>query len=495
MYVTGYLLPDESYYFVRFALNNPLQAGFYREAFAIPYSIFFSGVQDLHSFMLRTALWSFTWTFGSLLVLYKVLQLTSEAARIRSMILLSMPLIPVFTLLSTAAVTETPGLFFCLLGVYFSLIYMRSEKSRYALYSALAFVLAYKTREPYLLFALGFLIVILASLRRVGLRKGIPALIAYMIPLFIFLPPIINVSTQSFSFGTPLYVILAQRVFQPSAVQSIPVQMGTASGGFPVLLSWDLVVAFFVSMSLGYNPIFALFAILSVVLGLKSVLESRSEIQVLLLYTMTLGLMSTFLALATSSNIFSWTGAVFRDSHTSLPGIPGFRFIYSRLRLRYLLASIFVLLAVASVLTPLYASVLLSSQGQSEISRVSFAYRDPYYRLDLLARDSGRTLILTGPHPELQLYLRGLPNVTIASVPANVDEFANLTRYGWGSIFLFETYPNMTRAINYGYPAYYRDLLLDAKSNQRFSYGQYAVESLWFDGESYCIRLTENQVG
>jgi hypothetical protein len=123
------------------------------------------------------------------------------------------------------------------------------------------------------------------------------------------------------------------------------------------------------------------------------------------------------------------------------------------------------------------------------IDRLSFSYRAPYYRLYLLARDSGKTLVVTSQDRGIVLYMSMLPNAVVEAVPPNGTAFKALLDKGWDTVFLYDdwyTIKDPALAVkNQWYPPYYLDILLQKR------YQGYCVVTLWVDGESYALRMVK----
>jgi len=128
---------------------------------------------------------------------------------------------------------------------------------------------------------------------------------------------------------------------------------------------------------------------------------------------------------------------------------------------------------------------LQRSLSREPVDRLSLDYRAPYYRLYLLAKDSGRTLVFGGVHFRgIRIYMSMLPNVVLYPVVGE-DVFKGLLASGpWDTIFLYDDWvtiavPSMIDM----YPPYYGEIL---KSRQ---YPGYMLEMVWVDGESYAIKM------
>ena len=506
-FVTGYIVPDEAWYYNTFILDKQ-PIGTYREVFVAVFIFIFRDVSSVWQFFLHGFLYSVLCAIGTIVLAYKIVRRLEASDLVGGLVLVSLPLFPIFTVMAATVVTEPLGLFFCLLGVYLTLRYVQGGGSLNALLSGVSFILAYKVREPYLLFAVGNLLLYLAYLALIRKRRAVWGFLAYALPVSIYFP--VPVRWQpGFDFAQPVYVILTSllpqlpqllvqltKITAPPTTPTTPVIPPTvlnptfsvvtpASSGHP-----DILQAFGIGLVFGYNPLFMVFALVSIVLGLYVFLRTKSLDKLFVFLTMLLALgsfgVSIALTIATLPGaISSWTSTIVRAAHTSLPSFIGFGPLYQRLRPKRVVGLILIMLILGSTQVPLLASTLQQSLSREPVNRLSLDYRAPYYRLYLLAKDSGRTLIFGGVHFRgIRIYMSMLPNVVLYPVVGE-DVFKGLLVSGpWDAIFLYDDWVTIAVPDMIGmYPAYYQEIL---KSRQ---YPGYTLETLWVDGESYAIKM------
>jgi 4-amino-4-deoxy-L-arabinose transferase-like glycosyltransferase len=508
--VTGFILPDEAWYYNVFIAQNT-QYTYYREVFVTVYKFFFQGVRDISSLLLRGAVYSAIWVVGCVVMTYKIILRMQVPDKTAALLLLSLPLFPVFTVMAVMITTETFGLFLALVGIYFAIRYLQNGRVLDALLSSVGFLMAYKVREPYYVLAVGYLLIILLSRKR-----SIPAILAYAVPLFLVLP--LPISLEPLMFTQPLYAVLIQAL---QALQALPSHPGppsppSLSGIYNALspspapldsraVKIDTPEAFFIGLLYGYNPLFMVFTFISLGLLVRNLLARRSERSAFILLSMTLGLSSYLVSVLVTvgtiaanygSFISSWSSTIIRMTHTSLPAFLGFGYLYERVKARHLMALIVIFLVLASTQIPQFTNSMetaLNGPLGEPIDRLSFSYRAPYYRLYLLAKDSGKTLVVTTQDRGIILYMSMLPNAVVEPVPPNEIEFKTLLDNGWDTVFLYDdwyTIKDPALAVkNQWYPPYYLDILLQKR------YQGYCVETLWVDGESYALRMVKANAG
>jgi len=521
-FVTGYIVPDEAYYYNTFILDKQ-PIGTYREVFVSVFIFIFRDVSSVWQFFLHGFLYSVLCAIGTIVLAYKIVRRLEASDLVGGLVLVSLPLFPIFTVMAATMATEPLGLFFCLLGVYLTLRYVQGGGSVNALLSGVSFILAYKVREPYLLFAVGNLLFYLLYLVLLRKRRAVWGFLAYALPVSIYFP--VPVGWQpGFNFAQPVYAILTSLLPQlliqlttitaPLITPTTPTTPCTpttptttttptmlvippnvlnptfsvvtpGASGHP-----DILQAFGIGLIFGYNPLFMVFALVSIVLGLYIFLRTKSLDRLFVFLTTLIALgsfsVSILLTIATLPGaVTGWTSTIIRAAHTSLPSFIGFGPLYQRLRPKRAVGLILIMLILGSTQVPLLASTLQRSLSREPVDRLSLDYRAPYYRLYLLAKDSGRTLVFGGVHFRgIRIYMSMLPNVVLYPVVGE-DVFKGLLASGpWDTIFLYDDWvtiavPSMIDM----YPPYYGEIL---KSRQ---YPGYMLEMVWVDGESYAIKM------
>jgi hypothetical protein len=494
--VTGFLVPDEIWYYNRFILDKwPI--GSYRPAFVAIFILFFGGVTDVWTFLLRGVLYSAIWGVGSVVLFHLIFRRLRVLESMSSLLVLSLPLFPVFIIFVPTILTETPGLFVALLGVYFALRYVQDGHMLNSLLSGIFFVVAANIREPYLLFAVGYIILFLTlSLR----RRSPGGIIGYAIPFSLLLLQFARGDYLRLT-GVILDLVSSGGQIIPSPYLTDVGVPGWLSLQLPITVKLhpDLLRAISVALWYGFNPLFALFAVLSLfALGYDALRDRSSILYVLALNAVwSLGafVAATDFVLETMAGALSgWTSSIIRTTHASLPLIVAFPRLYSRLKVTRAAGLILILLIVGSTQLGSFAAAFQRSLSREPVDRLSLDYRAPYYRLYLLARGSGKTLVFGGIEMRgVRAYMAMLPNVVLVPVGArgghqslNETKFQALLEQDWDSIYLYDDWvtikiPSWIDA----YPEFYSQIL---RSKQ---YPGYTLEILWVDGESYALSMVK----
>jgi len=482
--VTGYIVPDEAYYYNILILDGELIPG-YRPVFVAIFVLFFHGVRSVWTFLLIGALYSTIWAYGCILLFFMILRRLKVPERISSLLLLSLPLFPIFTVFTAAILTETLGLFLALLGVYFGLRHMQKGRLADSLLSLVFFLLAYSVREAYLIFALGNGVLFLALSIK---RRSFTSLIVYMILIsMLFLP--VPVRLNPIEFAQPIHAAFG---WMPRLVSGL-VSCGAWSNSTRCSPT-RLVEAVTIGLGYGFNPLFALFAVFSVLALVIDVFRGRSSIGLFLALNMVWSfgafIVSTAVVLTAfgSGALSGWTSSIIRGTHPLMPSVVGFPNLLRRLKTKRVAGLIIILVILGSTQLGSLASAFQRSLSLEPVDRISLDYRAPYYKMYLLAKDSGNVLIFGGLHWRgIRMYMAMLPNVVLVRSGISATEFRALLERDWDSVFLYDDWytieiPSMINA----YPKFYAEIL---RSRQ---YPGYSVETLWIDGESYALRMIKN---
>jgi hypothetical protein len=168
--------------------------------------------------------------------------------------------------------------------------------------------------------------------------------------------------------------------------------------------------------------------------------------------------------------------------------------LYSRLKVRRTAGLIIILLIVGSTQLGTLAAAFQRSLSLEPVDRLSLDYRAPYYRLYLLAKSSGKTLVFGGIEMRgIRAYMAMLPNVVLVPVGVrgrrgalNETKFQALLEQHWDSIYLYDDWVTIKipSFIDW-YPEFYSQIL---RSRQ---YPGYTVETVWIDGESYALKMVK----
>jgi hypothetical protein len=408
-------------------------------------------------------------------------------------------LFPVFIVFVPTILTETLGLFMVLLGVYFCLRYVQEEQAtdnRVIINSFLCgvfFVMASGARESYLLFAVGSLFLFLVLSVK---RRFLGGIVGYALPFSLLawfaqgnFGLVVGLLSRWVSSG-PLASPLSPGADVNVGASLVSVAQITAG------LHPDLPKALVVGLGYGFNPLFALFTVFSVLVMSYDLLRRRSSITFFLvlnaIWSLGTFVFSTeFILESMGGALLGWTSAIIRTTHSALPCIVGFPSVYGRLKVKSVAALMFLLLIVGSTQVASFAGAFQRSLSREPVDRLSFDYRAPYYRLYLLAKGSGKTLVFGGIEMRgVRAYMAMLPNVVLVGVGGDPGlteiAFQALLKQGWDSIYLYDDWvtikiPSWIDA----YPQFYAGVL---RSRQ---YPGYTVETLWIDGESYALKMVK----
>ena len=511
-FITGYIVPDEAWYYNTYVLDRqPIMS--YREVFLTIFMMFFGPVKSVWQFFASAFAFSSLCAIGTIVISYKLVKRLQPSDQVSGLLLLSLPLFPVLVVMAATATTEPLGLLFAMTGVYLTLRYVQEGSSVSALLSGASFILAYKVREPYLLLAAGFVLLYMVVAAK---RRTVRGFLAYLIPVLPWFP--VPVRLQPLDFAQPVLALVTGLVSRlpayfsallsvwtpvPPATTATPavtlppnlppveallnptVSVATSSSPHP-----ELAEALGLGLFYGYNPLFAVFALASVALAVYLLLRSRSSEASFVLLSMILSLGTfavsvMFTIVANPTAVTAWTSTLVRAAHTSLPSFVGFGGLYQRLKPKRVAVLIIVTMLLLSTQVPSFAATFQRSLSLEPVDRLSLDYRAPYYRLYLLAKDSGKTLVIGGIHFRgIRMYMSMLPNVALSTVPGSEDGFKGLLAQQWDAIFLYDDW--VTIAVPWMidmYPAYYGEIL---KSRQ---YPGYMLDMVWVDGESYAIKM------
>lgn len=482
---TGYMLPDEAWYYESFVLDE--WRPFYREVFLSIYLLFFGSIRDFSSFVVTGFLFASIWCVGAIGAFYFLLKEVNRSETVGSLLLLSLPLVPIFTLMLPFVLTETMALFFAMCGLLFTLRCAAGRSWWNAILASLFFVLAYKVREPYLLLALANLVTIV-----VARRRDWKAILSFLAPLLLVMP--IPVRLSPAQFAQPVLTYILTLIYG----QGGPLTSLSTSGVLkptitvPYHIEWDILRAFSLGLFFGYNPLFAgvLVAALAL-LVLSAIRRKLGAVDWGVLWNSTMAIVgfavSLFFVVYPAPGLIPiWTSSAIRFSHTSLPAFLAFRDVFHKIGPRRLATVVLIFLVVSSsqvqILTTALQSNLVRTEGNT--NRLSFDYKAPYFRLFQVAEDSGKTLVIAWNHRGLRTFLSMLPNVTETGIPRRESDFAELISRDWDTILLYDNIITINNPDTLGiYPEYYRRIVLST------NYGGFRIERLWVDSESYGLML------
>jgi hypothetical protein len=506
-FVTGFILPDEAWYYDTYILENQ-PIGDYREVFTAFFKLFFQGT-DVWQFLLKGFIYSTLWSVGTVLVGYKTIRRLEPSDRVAGLIILSLPMFPVFIVLAPTILTEPMGLFFAILGIYLTLRFIQGGSAWNAVLSGVSLVFAFKVREPYLVLGCGFVLLylILPVLERKmhSLRGllGYAVAIAYIFPVPLQLHPL-----QFAQPGTQIYQNLASWLISHTSSHTVTSNPGSSiissivnpivnppisiSAGYPAPIEHpDVLQGIVIGLGYGFNPLFAVFAVASLAVTVYLTAKTRSLTPLMLFFSVFWALGSfvasiMFTIASLPGALTGWTSTIVRASHTALPAFVGLGPVYTRIKPKRVAALMLIVLVIGSTQLTNVADAFQKSLSRLPVNRLTLDYRAPAYRLYLLAKGSGKTLVVGGlEYRTIRMFMAMLPNVQLVPVPSSELAFKALLNQSWQAIYLYDDWVTVAVPEMIGsYPAYYAQIL------QSKSYMGYSIEKVWVDGESYALRLT-----
>lgn len=506
-FVTGYIIPDEAWYYNTYVLDNQ-PIGDYREVFTAFFKFFFWGT-DVWQFLLRGFFYSTLWSVGAVLVGYKTVRRLEPSDKVAGLMILSLPMFPVFIILAPTILTEPMGLFFALLGVYLTLRFIQGGSAWNALLSGVSLVFSFKVREPYIVLGCGFLLLYLVLLSLQRKKHSVWGLLGYAIPMaYIFPVPLSLRPLQFTQPGTEILKNLASWLFATAPATSIPnpivnppvsiilnpivnPPVSMSAGNPAPIQNLAVLQGIVIGLGYGFNPLFAVFVIASLAVTVYVTIKTRSLTPLMLFFSVFWALGSftasvMFTIAAIPGALTGWTSSIIRASHTSLPAWVGLGPVYTRIGPKRVAALMLIVLVIGSTQVTNVADAFQTSLSRLPVNRLTLDYRAPAYRLYLLAKGSGKTLVVGGlEYRTIRMFMAMLPNVQLVPVPSSEPAFKAMLNQSWQAIYLYDDWvtvavPEMIGA----YPAYYAQVL------QSKSYMGYSIEKLWVDGESYALRLT-----
>jgi len=488
-FVTGYIVPDEAWYYNTFILDRaPVTS--YRPAFLILFVAFFQDV-NVWTFLLRGALYSSIWAVGCVLLFFAILRRLKTPQNMTSLLLLSLPLFPVFIVFVPTILTETLGLLMALMGVYFGVRYVQGGGVVNSLVSVVFFVLAYNVREPYSVFLVGnILLFLVLSIK----RRSLVGIAVYATLVILLFP--IPIQLEPLRLAQPVYTLVMNLIHGRYQAPILTPLSGvpSVSGTDP-----DLPRAIAVGLAYGFNPLFALFAGFSLLAVSFDLFKRRSPTPLFLtlnaIWSVGAFVIPAAIVVQTLHGALSrWTSAIIRTTHAALPCVVGFPSLYGRLKVRRVAGMTLILLILGSTQVWSFAETFQRSLSVEPVNRLSLDYRAPYYRMYLVAKDSGKTLVFGGLHMRgIRMYMAMLPNVVLAPLVVdegrqrrylNETEFQTWLEQNWDSVFLYDDWYTIEVPLFMGsYPQFYAEILTSRE------YPGYSVETLWADGESYALKM------
>jgi hypothetical protein len=382
------------------------------------------GIRAGSGFAIFLPFYLMLWNSLTILCAYGILKVLGLGPRVTVASLLGMVFLVSPLVLGQGFLTEPMSLGMAMLGVLLLVVYAWTERQLgifMPLFAALAFGAATYTREPYQIFLYtGWVPVALISIKRFirrGERRITRRLLVTAVPSLLFLATSYALLGGLFLWAGQSQTLTAfpRNVVQEQTVPALRVILGSDP------LAWaqralGMVTMFFGGVLLGWNPILASLAAAGLILLMKRVRKTGSDVSLMALGCATISVAQYFgvLALMAATPEFTLVGnlsTIIRYSQMATPAyflsVP---FSFSRLG-RKTLAVIFIVLIVFGVSAAgqyqQYLQTHLSygypySQGQPIFS---LDYRTPLARLrDHIAAHPGDNLIIVFAEPNPKSY-------------------------------------------------------------------------------------------
>lgn len=322
IWVTGYVSSDEANYALRSIVAIPYGDRYFFDFVNIALFRLF-GITSLNAFLVFFPFYVTFWSVGVLIAAYKVVGLVCDKREVRGYVIITLPFMITYSLLSVGFLTETPALLMCLIGIYAILSYMKRERKWFLPPLAiLAFVGATYTREPYLLFPFAGAILLAAfilsrnvKLTHIGhlLIAIVPISLLFLTPYTPLTPflqpggaplvlpgpppptPVTTTSTTTVVTNSTLVANSTTFVTSVTVTNTVTTTMSTTTSTTtavvpppptpPGVLSVIVptLYLFFVGVILGWNPILFIVGILGVALLLYTALWKRKDFSLVLL--------------------------------------------------------------------------------------------------------------------------------------------------------------------------------------------------------------------
>lgn len=438
---SGFILPDEALFYMttsdffgngRLLLCYPTYVLFQLMILGFGSLL---GLDNVWKFMGVFPFLSFIFSFGIVFLVWKIV-------RNKYLTLASVFTVLIF-ITTTTMLTETPSLFFVMLGIYFTV-------RKQPLYSALSFSVAVWFREFYVLFLIGNFF--LCKQNRRGYILG--SLLALPMTLFIAQYFGLNIFSK-----ISILPITLEPLFLHLDLEGTSGQGGVSIVNRILFTPWNSSFGLLFSLT----PFLALMAVFSLFKGRKErdILWWNSIFGIVSL------LLLNFLILkdsffVTSSGRYS---SLIRFASICFPSVLVLRFDR-----KMMVISILSLLLIA----PLGLSMVQSNLSIDTVNRLSFDYEAPWSRL---AREVEGQDVLVYVEPIIRARLFVSDDVVVSFPPENEEEF-NLTVERFERIYFYgEKYTNHEVTLEERVPWYYE--IVKNKIN---------VSVVWEDGESYLLR-------
>ena len=419
---TGFILADESRYILDAIsgqiydnVNRPIP-GFLN---VLLFKLF--RIDNIGDFLIFFSIYQMCLSLVVIISAYKITELLGIKERAKNMTVISLLFMPTYALMSMTFLTEQLSLVFSITGIYFAFKYVKEQNIKSAISLAILFVCASLVREPYVIFPLFALVIILIMFKP---KKShfINFLIVSAITIpFIDLP---------FIALSQIMTILPLEIFEANLLSNQITPSLTSIAKIS-----NTVQIFITVLVIGWNPIIFLLVIFAFFKTASDTVKNITRENIALIYIISLPLLSTlgvaFFASQVPEFYLSTQGysTLIRYSHVSIPSaiiLLGLSYdklsdrIPNKISRRTLTISALIILIIFGLMTPFYMkasqSNLIGENRTGITEHFSFEYKMPWL--------TTRNFLKELPENEeihvadyigrpMWLYLYDLENVTI----------------------------------------------------------------------------------
>jgi hypothetical protein len=451
---TAFMTSDEANYVIRSFYGAPYGFRYFFDYQLIALFRLFS-IESYPQFFVFLPFYLAFWSFLFIFFAYKTVGLLTANRQARNLVVLSLPFMVSYSLLSVGVLSEPPALATCMIGIYFWVRYLKTgRKWQFVALSSLAFVAAAYSREPYLIFpvAVSFFWLLWGFLRRVNPKHpiifvGFALLMALPgSPLFgsagtVSAPPSLNQpiatitttsAVTSMITHTYTYTVTVSGTVQVrtntttiTAVTNMTVtsSSGQAPNRFYTLASLlaNSIQLFLLGMLLGWGPIPFAIGFAALLFTIRQLFKDRSSFPFFFLALLSLGTFYFIVLLVYNTSEFLTGQGISYLIRLTNPTIPAFvllaPFVVEKLSERRLKILAILLVVVTAGTAGFY---ITSVQSNFALPYNVLDFSHPSAQLvarNYLVQNTGNTsstvVVLSWDWPAAQLYLKGISNLVL----------------------------------------------------------------------------------
>jgi len=433
---TGFILPDEGIYF--WSLKQTFKTGKLTFSYStrqmyqlllITFNVL-SGT-NVYNYVMVTSFLNLIFAIGTIYLLYKTNNMWS---------ILTVFFIPSFILYVPFALTETPSLFFGMLGLYY-------YKQNKLVKTAISWSIATAIREPYAIILLGITPFLFKKSRT---KQTVIYVLIALITIGVF------ISTNYYGY---LYYLIYNRQLRPPDYPTIEIPKNegyTISPEYPRIFTlpervFYSIRNFFIGTLIGWTPILGVYVLFE---------TSRKRVIVSLLSF--LAFYGTLLYSGTHTwfSTLGCVSAIIRFANCTVLAVSQIKITKK--------------LFVSTVLSSLILGTLSLQLGIVTQNPFTPTFKEtPWVRLSRIVNGKGKILVYGEPLSRLYLFV---DDNVVCKLPINQTVFMKDLTKNWDSIYLYgEKHPNHYIAL----PEWYKKFINETN---------YTI--VWEDEESYCYRLS-----